>query len=322
MNTLRLSVALCTHNGSPFLRDQLESIAAQSQLPEELVVCDDGSTDSTPQILNDFAGHAPFPVRLHTRETPVGSTGNFEQAIALCQGDIIVLADQDDFWLPHRLRDTASAFQSDPSVGAFFSDAEIVDASRKPLGYHLWDVVRFGSREQARVQRGQAVPLLLRRNVVTGATLAFKSEFRKLILPIPDGWVHDGWIALLIATTGKLAFSPQSLIQYRQHSGNQIGAVRREFADQFERARTVHGDTYAAAGGNFAAAQDRLLLVGATVPKEVIHMFQGKIAHMQARAQLSRSRIRRLPATVYELAVGHYHCYSNGWRSFARDIYF
>ena len=322
MNTLRLSVALCTFNGSLFLRDQLESIAAQTRLPNELVICDDGSTDSTLEMLHDFKSRAPFPVHVHTSDKPVGSTRNFARAMALCQGDVIVLSDQDDVWLPQRLRDTESAFQSDRNAGAFFSDAEIVDDALKPRGYRLWNVVRFGPREQERVRRGESVSLLLRRNVATGATLAFKSEFRELILPIPEGWVHDGWIALLIAATGKLLFSPQPLIQYRQHSRNQIGAVKRDFAEQFERAGISRADTYVQAAANFVAARERLLLAGRAVPPEVIRKFDTKIAHTQARAHLPQSRIRRLLPALYELAVGHYHCYSNGWRSFARDIYF
>jgi hypothetical protein len=220
------------------------------------------------------------------------------------------------------LSDTESAFQSDQDAGAFFSDAEIVDANLKPMGHRLWDVVRFGPREQERVRRGESVSLLLRRNVATGATLAFKSEFRKLILPIPKGWVHDGWIALLIAATGKLLFSPQPLIQYRQHSRNQIGAVKRDFAEQFERAGISRTDTYRQAAANFVAARERLLLAGGAVPAKVIRKFNAKIAHTQARAHLPQPRIRRLLPALYELAVGRYHCYSNGWRSFARDIYF
>jgi glycosyltransferase involved in cell wall biosynthesis len=323
MNTLRLSVALCTFNGAPFLRDQLETIAAQTQLPDELVICDDGSTDPTLQLLDDFIRHAPFPVHLHRRDKPIGSTRNFSETMALCQGDVIVLADQDDVWLPERLRNTERAFVSAPDAGAFFSDAEVVDTSLKSLGYRLWDVVRFGPREQARFQRGQAVPLLLQRNVVTGATLAFKSEFRNLILPIPGGWVHDGWIALLIAATGRIIFSPEPLIQYRQHSGNQIGAVKRGFTERLEDAAAPRSDSYADAANNFAAARERLLTIGATPPSsEVIRSLEAKIAHMRTRASFPRSRILRLPKAVNELAAGRYHCYSNSWKSFARDIWF
>lgn len=323
MATHTLSVALCTFNGSRFLREQLESIAAQTRVPNELVVCDDGSTDSTPRIVNDFARQMSFPVRWYTRDTPVGSTKNFEKAIALCQGDLIALSDQDDVWLPDRLRATESAFQSGANADAFFSDAEIVDASLNPSGCRLWDVVRFGHREQSDIRRGRAVSLLLRRNVVTGATLAFRSEFRKLLLPIPEGWVHDAWIALLIGATGKLVFTERPLIRYRQHSSNQIGALKRGFGEQLEKAKTPHTEIYAAAAANYAAARERLLTAeGGAISPEVIHMLEAKIAHMRTRATLPQSRIRRLPVVLSELAAGRYRCYSNSWKSFARDLWF
>jgi len=319
----KLSVALCTHNGSRFLRDQLESIAAQTRIPDELIVSDDGSTDSTGQIVADFARQAPFPVRWHTHPTPTGSTENFEKAITLCEGDIIALSDQDDVWLPDRLQATESAFQSDAGAGAFFSDAEIVDDSLNPLGYRLRDVVRFGRSEQDDMRQGQAVPLLLRRNVVTGATLAFRSEFRKLILPIPEGWVHDAWIALLIGARSKLTFESRPLIKYRQHSSNQIGALKRGFGEQLEDASAPHAMVYATVAANFAVARERLLGAQAlAISPEIIRLFEAKIAHMKARAALPHSRIRRLPVALRELAAGRYHCYSNAWKSFARDLWF
>jgi glycosyltransferase involved in cell wall biosynthesis len=317
------SVALCTYNGSRFLREQLESIAAQTRIPDELVVCDDGSTDSTAQIVADFARQVPFPVHWHAHPTPMGSTKNFEKAISLCDGDVINLSDQDDVWLPDRLHATESAFQSDAAAGAFFSDAEIVDDSLNALGYRLWDIVRFGRAEQEDMRRGRAVPLLLRRNVVTGSTLAFRSEFRQLILPIPEGWVHDAWIAFLVGAAGKLVFASRPLIKYRQHSSNQIGALKRGFNVQLEEAGAPHAEAYLAAAANFAVARERLLSAGGMpIPPEVIRLLDAKIAHMNMRATMPRSRLRRLPVALRELAAGRYHCYSNAWKSFARDLWF
>jgi glycosyltransferase involved in cell wall biosynthesis len=319
----KLSVALCTYNGSRFLREQLESIAAQTRTPDELVVCDDGSTDSTLQVLEDFRRGARFPVRLYPGEKPLGSTGNFERAIGLCTGQLMALCDQDDVWRSDRLSATESAFLSDPDVSGFFTDADIVDASLNPLGYRLWDVVRFGRTERARWRQGEVVPLLLRRNVVTGATLAFKSELRKLILPIPRGWAHDAWIALLIGATGKLAFGKEPLIQYRQHSSNQRGALKRGYGEQLDEARAPHAEIYAAAAANYMAARERLLAAtDVPVPRQVTRSLDAKIAHMQTRAALPRSRIRRLPIVLSELAAGRYRCYSNSWKSFARDVWF
>jgi len=91
-----ISIALCTYNGEAYLSDQLASIVKQTQQPDELIACDDGSTDNTLQILDQFSGEAPFPVRVYLNQQRLGPTKNFEKAISLCSGDFIFLSDQDD----------------------------------------------------------------------------------------------------------------------------------------------------------------------------------------------------------------------------------
>src|SRR4029077_8380451 len=117
MNKPRLSIAMCTYNGARFLPEQLESIAAQTRLPDELVVCDDGSADESAEIVRNFGKNAPFPVRLELNEKNLGATKNFEKAIGLCQGDLISLADQDDVWKPQKLSKLWLVFQENPGAG-------------------------------------------------------------------------------------------------------------------------------------------------------------------------------------------------------------
>jgi len=104
-----VSVALCTYNGAAYLGEQLDSIVAQSRPPDELVVCDDGSTDGTVGLLQAFVPEAPFPVRLYRNERNRGFAKNFERAISLCTGDFIALSDQDDVWKPEKLARLATA---------------------------------------------------------------------------------------------------------------------------------------------------------------------------------------------------------------------
>src|ERR1700704_2935070 len=116
MSELRIWVALCMYNGADFLSEQLESIAAQTRLPDELVVCDDGSSDDSTDIVRNFAKNASFPVRLEVNEKNLGSTKNFEKAIGLCNGDIISLADQDDVWKLHKLAVLEAALKNHPQA--------------------------------------------------------------------------------------------------------------------------------------------------------------------------------------------------------------
>ena len=197
-----LSVAMCTYNGSRFLQEQLDSIASQTRLPGEMVVCDDGSTDDTLQILDGFQKTAPFLVRIHQNEVKLGSTRNFEKAISLCKGDVIVLSDQDDVCLPHKIEKLEHIFKSNPDIGYVFSDALIVDEQLHSLGYTMWEGIHFSIKQRNIFKQGHQVKVLLKHNMVTGSTMAIKSEIKNLILPISEEWIHDAWIALLANAAG------------------------------------------------------------------------------------------------------------------------
>lgn len=98
MKRSNISIAMCTYNGVAFLDQQLKSLTEQTSLPLEVIVCDDGSTDGTLQILKQFAESAPFPVVVRKNEHKLNFTGNFFQAASLCTGDYIAFCDQDDIW--------------------------------------------------------------------------------------------------------------------------------------------------------------------------------------------------------------------------------
>ncbi len=181
----RVSVALCTYDGARFLEAQLESLAAQTWLPDELVVCDDRSTDGTVAILESFARRAPFPVRIEVNPSTLRSTANFGKAIGLCTGDLIATCDQDEVWMPEKIACTVAAFAEDERRGLVFSDAEVVDEALQPRGYRLWQSAFVGSVQRRRFREGRGLDVLLRPWAVTGATMAFRDSWRPLLLPIP-----------------------------------------------------------------------------------------------------------------------------------------
>ncbi len=218
----RISVALCTYNGERFLETQLASILSQTRLPDELVLCDDGSRDRSVPIAQAFAERAPFPVRIVQNETNLGSNRNFQQAIELCSGDLIVLSDQDDVWMPNRVERSESALQANPGCGLVFSDAIVIDDDGRPTGNTLWQNFRFTPELQKRIKRCDFTPLAQHR-FITGATVTFRSQFRPFLFPIIGDWIHDGWIAMLIASLSGICFVPEPLVQYRQHTSQQLG---------------------------------------------------------------------------------------------------
>jgi glycosyltransferase involved in cell wall biosynthesis len=312
---LSLSIALATYNGERYLGEQLQSIASQTRLPDELMISDDASTDATQAIVKSFAQRAPFPVRIIKNSERLGSTGNFERAIRLCSGDIIFLCDQDDIWYPNKIALIEEHFINNPDVGAVFTDADVVDENLCMFGQQLWTTLKFNPKEQAQIAASDALGVLLRHPVVTGATMAFRSAYRDLVLPLPDTW-HDAWISLLIGTTSYLDALPIPLIAYRQHSANQIGVRRNRHRGKS--CAAVHGPRILLYG----TARSRLLEFANRFPvgKQQIHRLDETLLFLRARAALPETRWRRLPGALHELMTSRYHRYAHGMKSFFKDL--
>lgn len=319
---LSISVAMCTFNGSRFLPEQLQSIALQERLPDELVICDDGSTDGSVGIIADFARKIPFPVRALRNDKNLGSTKNFELAISLCQGSVIALADQDDVWYQHKLKRIEEVFSGADAPVAVFSDADLVDNDSKPLGQNLWDSFLFGPREQRRFANGEALKILVKHPVVTGATMAFRKEFRDLLLPIPANHVHDSWIAFLLAASGMFAPISEPLMQYRRHASQQVGPGHPTLRARFQSARRTGPLFYQQETERFNQLDERLEQRRADFPyaERALREIKNKISHREHRAGLPRTSVARIPRVLREIVNGGYWRYSEGWQSIAKDV--
>lgn len=320
----RISIALCTYDGERFLEPQLKSLLAQVRLPDELVACDDGSSDGTVSILEAFARRAPFPVRIERNEVRLRSTRNFEKAIGLCTGDLIATCDQDDVWLPEKLALCEAAFLRDPHLGLVFTDAEIVDDSLRPRGFRLWDTIHFGRGARRRVQHGRGFDVLLRQWLVTGATMMFRAEYRTIVLPIPPSWIHDGWISFLIGALAPIAMVERPTLLYRQHAAQQIGAERLGWRQMLAMAREVGPDHFRLARDRFQLARDRLHeLGGGAVDPAVLKLVDRKVIHQARRLAISEcpSRARRALWAIEELLRGGYSRFSPTIpHHFAKDL--
>jgi glycosyltransferase involved in cell wall biosynthesis len=327
---VKISVAICTYNGAEFLPAQWESILAQSRQPDEIVICDDGSTDETHAQLQQFVAESPIPVQFRINERNLGSVKNFEQAITLCTGEVIVLSDQDDVWRGDKLQLIEQAFGNTTSAGLVFSDAEIVDEQLTPLNRSMWDEVGFDSHKRKLVSLGRALEVLITGWTVTGATMAFRSGFMKLSLPVPDGiaMIHDGWIALTIAAVADVVMIEEPLIKYRQHGRQQIGAPMRAKARAQESGR-MHSFETAFHRRNSSTdlhkilltLAERLLKHGSSYDTRNALSFVGNYAnHLNVRANLPQNRLTRLSRILRELLTRRYHEYANGFKSAAKDL--
>jgi len=326
MPSVKISAAMCTYNGAEFLPAQWHSILSQSRRPDEIVVCDDGSSDQTRSLLEGLAQESSIPVTLRFNEKNLGSVKNFEQAIRSCTGEIIALSDQDDVWRSDKLRSIEEAFKKHPAVGLVFSDAEIVDENLEPLGRRMWSEVGFDPYKQKLIARGHALEVLITGWTVTGATMAFRSEFMNLSLPIPDeiAMIHDGWIALTIAAVAEVVAIDEPLIKYRQHQKQQIGAPSRPAPT--EQARGVQAafrrrNSSADLHKILETLEKRLLAHARTYNTRKALAFVGDYAfHLNVRANLPQRRLNRVPRILRELLSRRYHEYANGFKSAAKDL--
>ncbi len=308
----RISIAMCACDGEYYLSEQLDSLLKQTYPPCELVVCDDASQDESFAILESFTIRAPFPVRLYRNPHRLGIGANFEQAIRLCTGDVIALCDQDDVWLPNKLAAFAELFKM--GMDWVCCDADVSDLDLKTLGYTLWQHVNFDRNERKAAREGRFFEVLIKHFVVAGATLAFKAQERDRLLPIPDGWHYDAWLAAILAATGKVGLVETPLQCYRQHGNNALGAARRGLLSEVRAAFSLDRDAY------YQAEIARWSQLAARLGNQTPALMEAKLAHLHHRAALPASRLARFPAVIAETMRGGYSHYARNWGSIAFDL--
>jgi glycosyltransferase involved in cell wall biosynthesis len=326
---MKISIALCTYNGEKFLGEQLESFVNQTRLPDELVVGDDCSNDATIRLITDFAKTSPFPVRVKVNEKNLGSTKNFEHTILNCAGEIVLLSDQDDVWLPNKIERFETLFSENKQVGMIFTNAEVVRENLSSYDRKLWDFV-FEIEER----RKNFLNVLMRRNVVTGATMGFRAKFAKLFSPIPTdipNVIHDGWISLVIAADSEVLFVDECLIKYRQHSNQQLGI---DWSGKSENRRMLYENSLVFHQNELERIKlmddilrdfpqfqtekiqnsiDEIIKINLEEKNEIIK-------HYTVRMNLPNSRIKRISPIFRELQSGRYKRFSKGWKSAVKDL--
>lgn len=204
-----ISVCMATYNGSLYLREQINSILKQLSPTDELIVSDDGSTDETMDILAEYQDSR---IKIYRNKAPHGVVMNFENAINQSIGDYIFLSDQDDIWMPDKVKIMVQKLQSFDLV---VSDAQLVNGENMEIFPSF-----FGLRDS---DRGFWKNMY--KNTYLGCCIAFRKDILEYILPFPKKIaMHDIWIGLCIEIFGSPLFLNKTLIQYRRHGRNTSSA--------------------------------------------------------------------------------------------------
>ncbi len=318
-----ISVALCTHHGAAFVVEQVESILAQSVPATQLVLSDDASTDDTVALVERAVREwpAPKPDLVVLRNVPaLGVVANFEQAVRACRGELIALSDQDDRWAPDKLERFVDLFDAHPHVLLAHSDATLVTAEGAPLPDTLLGSLEATARERRRLVDGQSYRALLRRNLVTGATVVFRRQLLDHALPFARSWVHDEWLGIIAAATARTLLIDDRLIDYRQHGGNQIGARRPSLGDKFRKLQVPREDRNRGLVVRSTDLVGRLESLGPMVDPARLAHARAKLAHETWRLGLPANPLLRAPRIALAVIAGRYDRFSRGLQDAARDL--
>jgi glycosyltransferase involved in cell wall biosynthesis len=203
---MKISIAMATYNGEKYLLEQLESFLIQEIKPDELIVCDDGSTDKTLEILNNFAEKAPFDVKIYRNKTNLGYSKNFEKAILLCSGDLIFLSDQDDVWFKNKIKEVLHNTKLYPEKKIYIHDACITHSSLKPKGQSNYEKLILENKST--------------KDYTIGCLTAIKKEVVNILFPLPNTEKHDIWINKFGYFTNTRIIILKKLQYWRRHENN------------------------------------------------------------------------------------------------------
>jgi glycosyltransferase involved in cell wall biosynthesis len=235
---MTVSIAMTTYNGDKFILEQLGSIFDQTRKPDEVIICDDGSSDQTTAIITDFIQkNKLINWHLCVNDNNLGYIENFYNAISRVTGDIIFLCDQDDVWHADKIAKMVGIIEENTAIKALNSGFQKIDQNGEPI--HTKS--RFGRSNNnlitQKLKQNEIKPFLFEsiiwRNMSPGCTLAFTDEVKTFFLKNRTHLCpHDWEINLFGAVLGGLYFYNEALTGYRIHTGNTIGLADLKLADR------------------------------------------------------------------------------------------
>ena len=237
---MKISVAFIVYNGAQYMRTQLDSILAQTHKVDEIIICDDASSDNTKEILEEYKNKHPNLFFIHFNKQNLGPTKNIDKALQACTGDILLLADQDDYWETNKVDTVVKWFDQNPNMHGVFGSGFLMN-SKDELDnkYALWDAMSFPYKKiESNIEVNNNLKLYINtvENAVTGATLAIRNNlpFLKKPFPVIKHLVHDRWLAMNLAETNSLGVLNEKLIRYRIHSKQAIGGKTKNIEKYIE----------------------------------------------------------------------------------------
>lgn len=223
-----IDILLATYNGQAYLKEQIDSILAQSNTDWRLLIRDDGSDDDTTSIIKSYLAKYPDRIKLiENKGRHLGASLNFNSLLETSTAEYIMFSDQDDVWLPTKIeltlnlmKTTERAYPDKPVL--VHTDLRVVDSRLKTIAKSMWQCQGIFP------ENGNNVNKVMLQNIATGCTIMINKKAKTISLPIPaEAVMHDWWIAINVAKYGKIVYLPDQLVLYRQHRNNVVGTKKK-----------------------------------------------------------------------------------------------
>ena len=202
-----ISVCMATYNGERYVQKQLESILEQLDDSDEVIICDDCSTDKTVEIIKEFNDHR---IKLLINNNNIGVNKSFERTLMIAQGEIVFFSDQDDLWLKNKKKIIVEYFHKHKNIDVVQHDAIVVNEDMSIISdsFYRW--------------RGKVGPGIIRnmiRDTHLGCCMAFRRKIITKCMPITEIPYHDKWVGIISECLGyKNCYIDDKLIYYVRHS--------------------------------------------------------------------------------------------------------
>lgn len=222
---MKTSVALCTYNGEKYLEEQIDSILSQSQTVDEIIICDDKSTDSTYEIIKNYKKKYPNLFSIYQNEKNLGYVSNFEKALALAKHDVVFLCDQDDIWYPEKVEKIINVFHHKPQVHLITHNVQLFGEDIKDDIISYWELEKFDPNLYKKNSE-IILKLLFEGNVFPGMSMTIRKSFLVINIPLKkvlNFVIHDYELLLVAADTDSLYIEKEFLGKYRIHDKQNIG---------------------------------------------------------------------------------------------------
>jgi glycosyltransferase involved in cell wall biosynthesis len=327
---LTVSVAMAAHNGERFIEAQLRSILDQTRPADELVICDDDSTDKTVETIERVTAGYPG-VRLIRNKPKLRTVRNFQKAISETTGDIIFLSDVDDVWFPDKIAVMTRIFSENPAVLVVYCDAVLTDSELRPRGTMF--------EERSELRKPPTMREMSRGVAFNGPMIAFSSRLKPYVIPISPlslQWTQDHWIPFIAYAVGEIRVIDEPHVYYRRHGSNQgndadlDGGLRH----QWKVVRKLYSGPqgvieYRDRRRGWEDMVTRLREIkDRELPIQNLSHFNELLQESESCLQFARTRetlkaknrfARAFMATTL-LCGGHYHRHARGVKTFVQDI--